>query len=391
MILGTAEQIQEKIDLALQLVKEEKNNDVRLALYNYIGNLYSALSTIKGRKVYPNKDKIFGGIDNYKRFMKKTDFLYDIYDDNFIRHKLFHREYFHQLLLETEGLFVDMVNENVDYREGDDTFTEDDFLTVFHDFLKSLGIEKLFDEILENNRIYSMNKGRNFEQYNGMTLYNPVTGESDILLNGFNYNVDSMFTLAHEMGHVYDGFRIFDDKDSERFLHYNFRSTYLEVILRLFERLFLDYLIKNNICREAALDKMVDMEINNHDYLVSAYTMSLLDDELLKYDRYHSLKPREIVSYVKDYFNDLETIKRLFSDKYIRLDEEVNYTYGDIMSMFLKDGVQAEGFSNLEFKEFLRTRIDDFNPEFIETHGFTPERYREKYIRDMKVLRKVIL
>ena len=47
--------------------------------------------------------------------------------------------------------------------------------------------------------------------------------------------------------------------------------------------------------------------------------------------------------------------------------------------------------SNLEFKEFLRTRIDDFNPEFIETHGFTPERYREKYIRDMKVLRKVIL
>ena len=184
-----------------------------------------------------------------------------------------------------------------------------------------------------------MNKGRNFEQYNGMTLYNPVTGESDILLNGFNYNVDSMFTLAHEMGHVYDGFRIFDDKDSERFLHYNFRSTYLEVISRLFERLFLDYLIKNNICREAALDKMVDMEINNHDYLVSAYTMSLLDDELLKYDRYHSLKPREIVSYVKDYFNDLETIKRLFPDKYIRLDEEVNYTYGDIMSMFLKDGV----------------------------------------------------
>ena len=75
MVLGTAEQIQEKINQALLLVKEEKNNDVRLALYNYIGNLYSALSTIKGRKVYPNKDKIFGGIDNYKRFMKKTDFL----------------------------------------------------------------------------------------------------------------------------------------------------------------------------------------------------------------------------------------------------------------------------------------------------------------------------
>ena len=38
MVLGTAEQIQEKINQALILVKEEKNNDVRLALYNYIGN-----------------------------------------------------------------------------------------------------------------------------------------------------------------------------------------------------------------------------------------------------------------------------------------------------------------------------------------------------------------
>ena len=60
MILGTEEQIQEKINQTLMLIKEEKNNDVRLALYNYIGNLYSALSTIKGRKVYPRKDKIFG-------------------------------------------------------------------------------------------------------------------------------------------------------------------------------------------------------------------------------------------------------------------------------------------------------------------------------------------
>ena len=60
MVLGTAEQIQEKIKQTLGLIKEEKNNDVRLALYNYIGNLYSALSTVKGRKVYPNKKRIFG-------------------------------------------------------------------------------------------------------------------------------------------------------------------------------------------------------------------------------------------------------------------------------------------------------------------------------------------
>lgn len=388
MVLGTAEEIQEKINQVLGLIKEEKNNDVRLALYNYIGNLYSALSTIKGRKVYPNKNKIFGGIDNYRRFIKKTDYLFDVYDDNFIKFKMFHRDYFHQLLLESEKLFVEMINENIDYRVEDNMLSEDDFLTIFHDFLQSIGLESFFDEIIKNGKLFSMNKDRDFEQYRGLTLYNPRTGESNILINGFEYSLDSMYTLAHEMGHVYDGFRIYDDKDSERYLHYNYRSVYLEVIPRLFERLFLDYLIKNNICRDAALDKLVDMEINNHDYLVSAYAMSLFDDKLLKDDRYHSLKPAEVVNIVKEYFSDLESIKELFSNKYIRLDEEINYTYGDIMSMFLKEGVQEEGFSNPLFKEFLRVRLEDFNPEFIERHELSSERYREKYIREIKVLRK---
>ena len=388
MVLGTAEEIQEKINQVLGLIKEEKNNDVRLALYNYIGNLYSALSTIKGRKVYPNKSKIFGGIDNYRRFIKKTDYLFDVYDDNFIKFKMFHRDYFHQLLLESEKLFVEMINENIDYRVENNMLSEDDFLTIFHDFLQSIGLESFFDEIIKNGKLFSMNKDRDFEQYRGLTLYNPRTGESNILINGFEYSLDSMYTLAHEMGHVYDGFRIYDDKDIERYLHYNYRSVYLEVIPRLFERLFLDYLIKNNICRDAALDKLVDMEINNHDYLVSAYAMSLFDDKLLKDDRYHSLKPAEVVNIVKEYFSDLESIKELFSNKYIRLDEEVNYTYGDIMSMFLKEGVQEEGFSNPLFKEFLRVRLEDFNPEFIERHELSSERYREKYIREIKVLRK---
>ncbi len=388
MVLGTEEQIQEKINQTLALIKEEKNNDVRIALYNYVGNLYSALSTIKGRKVYPNVEKIFGSKENYKRFMKKSDFLFDIYDDRFIKYKMFHRECFHQTLLSIEGLFVDMINDNVEYREGEDTFSEDDFLTVFYDFLKSLGIENLFEQVLEKNKIYSMNRHRNFEKFNGMTLYNPVTGDSDILINGFGYNLESMFTLAHEMGHYYDGFRILDDKDSEIFLHYNYRSVYLEVIPRIFERLFLEYLIKNNICRDAALDKLVDMEINNHDYLVSAYSMSLFDDELLKNGRYRFLKTKTILNIVKNYFDDLKVIKRLFSNKHLRLDEEINYTYGDIMSMFLADGIREEGFSNLEFKEFLRVRLEDFSPDFIESHEYTPERYREKYIREIKVLRK---
>ena len=58
------------------------------------------------------------------------------------------------------------------------------------------------------------------------------------------------------------------------------------------------------------------------------------------------------------------------------------------MSMFLADGIREEGFSNPEFREFLRVRLEDFSPDFIESHEYTPERYREKYIREIKVLRK---
>ena len=81
-------------------------------------------------------------------------------------------------------------------------------------------------------------------------------------------------------------------------------------------------------------------------------------------------------------------IKELFENKSIRLDEEINYTYGDIISMFLKDGVKEEGFACPEFREFLRVRFDDFSPDFIIEHGFIPAVYKEKYIDEIKILRK---
>ena len=299
MELGIYQDIEKRIDEVMELIKHEKNNTIRLSLYNYIGNLYSALGVIKGKKVYPIKSKIFGSIENYHRFMKKTDFLFDIFDDNFIKYKKFHSDYFYDILVNTEELFVDMINENVEYRDANNTFSESDFLTVFHDFCKSLGIEKLFDDLLKNRQIFSMCKGRNFEQYNGITLFNPVTGCMDVLVNDFGYNLDSMYTLAHEMGHVYDGERIIVDHDNEKYLNYNYKSVYLEVIPRVFERLFLEYLIKNNICRDAALDKMVDMEINNHDYMLSAYALSLLEPEYLKDDRYYSFGPDKMIDLIK--------------------------------------------------------------------------------------------
>ena len=388
MELGNALDIQDRIDKTLELIKTEKNNSIRLALYNYIGNLYSALGVIQGKKVYPIKSKVFGSIENYHRFMKKTDFLFDIFDDSFIKHKQFHSDLFYDILINTEELFVDMVNQNIDYRDADNTFSESDFLTIFHDFLKSIGLEKLFDNLLKNRQIFSMCKSRDFEQYNGLTLFNPVTGKMDVLINDFGYNLDSMYTLAHEMGHVYDGERIIEDHDNDRYLNYNYRSVYLEVIPRVFERLFLEYLIKNNICRDAALDKMVDMEINNHDYMLSAYALSLLDDEYLKDDRYYSLGPDKMIDLIKDNFKDLDSIKELFNNMNFRLDEEVNYTYGDIVSMFLKDGVREEGFFNPDFRKFMRIRLCDFDPKYIEESGFTPEEYRRRYVEEIKILCK---
>lgn len=384
---GREKEIRREIKNTLKLIKQEKDNNARLMFYNYIGNLYSALSVIRGKKMYPNERKIFGNLDNYQRFIKRTDFLMDRFTDNFIANQEFHQDYFNDLLVSIESTFMKNID-GADYSKQSDYFGEDDFLTVFHDFCQMLNLEDLYYDIFGNRRIFKMTRGKKFDNYLGMNLHNIMTGESKILIDSFDYNLDSMFTLAHESGHYYDQFEFIGRDKINDYVSYFFKSLYGEVIPRLFERLFLTYLIDNNIMQEKAIDKFIDVEIRNHDFLLSSYIMSLLEDRYLVKDRYMNLSDSNISQMVGKYFMNSEVIEDYLRTTRLNLTSDITYTYGDIVSLFLKEEVLAEGLDSTLMKKFNEIRCLEFNTDFFVKEGLSPERYAKFYEREVQLIKK---
>lgn len=384
---GSIKDIRREIRKILKLIKIEKDDTVRLMLFNYIGNLYSALSVIKDKKIYINQRKVFGNLSHFQIFIKQTDFLMDKFIENFIANQKFHQDYFNDLLINIEKIFINNVD-GVEYSKQSDYFNKEDFVTVFYDFCKSLNLEDLFDDIIKNKKIFKMIKGVGANDYIGLNLHNFMTGESRILIDSFDYNLDSMFTLVHEFGHYYDLMEFTGRDKIKEYASYTFKSLYGEVIPRLFEKIFLKFLIKNNIMQEKAIDKLMDVEIINHDFILNSYILSLLESKFLSKDNYMKLDNLEFAEMVSKYFENSDTIFNYLKNVKVDLRLDVTYTYGDIVSMFLKEEVLAEGLNGALIKKFNEIKCLEFNTDFFVNEELSPERYMAFYEKELQLIKK---
>jgi len=386
---GNQGDLEKKIKEALEMLKHEKDSNTRIILYNYIGNLYSALTVVSGKRMYPDKRKVFGTIGNFRKFMRKTDQYVKENLENFVFYKDFHQDYFNDVLFVSEESFVTRLNEETArYRSTEGKLSEKDFITIFHDFCSSLGLEKEYREIVYDKRLFFMTKGKAYDNYLGLTTHHPLTGESNIFIDHFQYDFESLFTLVHELGHYYD-LREFASRDTVRsFSDYTFKSLYQEVISRMFERLFLTFLIKKRIFLDEAIDKLIDVELINHDYMFSSYSFSLLDDDLLLSRKYMDLSREDIYQELASYFDcNQETFCKLVGNPENFM-EDVIYSYGDIFSMFLKEAVIAEGLNSPFMKKFQKERTKEFTNQFMLDEELDSSKYGELFKKEIQLIKK---
>ncbi|MCI8460305.1 MAG: oligoendopeptidase F family protein [Bacilli bacterium] len=383
---GTEKDIVKEINETMKMIKLEKNNSTGIALYNYIGNLYSALSVIRGREVYPSKRKIFGSLNDYRRFVKITDFLMDRFNDNFIFYKDFHQEYLNDILVEIEDNFINTLDEEMaTYSDESDYFGVNDFCLIFLDFCKSLGLEKFADEILKDGKIFCMTKGNGPDNYLGINLHNPLTGNSHILVHNFDYDLDSLFILVHETGHYYDLSEFDSSFKGTEYINYMFKSVYPEVMSKLFERLLLNFLIKNNIVKEKAIDKKIDAEILNHENILGAYILSLLGDGYLVKNRYMNLSNDRLRELITSGFVNMENLD--VEVEYLNLNDNVYYAYGSIISLFLEDEVLEDGFNSSLMRRFMDIRSQEFNEKFIEGEELLSGKFSKIYQKRLEIIK----
>ncbi len=252
--------------------------------------------------------------------------------------------------------------------------------------MQSLGLEKLFLNLVNNGQIYGV--GDSLEENSaGYTIFNPFTHESFVFINFFDYSVDSMFTLAHEIGHVYD-FDNFSENIKKNNI-YQYQSLYKEVISRLFERLFVDYMLRNDIKSKAVIDILFDMESNNYDFLSSSYVFSLLDSEYIRYDRYKTLSSDELASLIKKGFKGYKKARNFLEEGMaLDLDEDLTYFYGDIISMFLFERIKEDNYSLDSLKLFFEKCHGLFDVDSFMSVAGSSDKYLELYKKETKILVK---
>lgn len=369
-------------DAHIQL-KNARSLEERLAIANYLGNLYSSIICMGDVNFKFNKNHSFGGgKKRYDEIMGGLDEYSDAFILDFLHNKKFHNAYFGEILPEYEEELVDL---------GSLTFDEDpklsrkDFLAILSEFMNSLGQKDLFDKYYSGH-IYSSVIGQS-EGNLGFTLYNPISKDTDLFVRKLQYDINSLNTLVHEIGHGFD-LSVLDD-GIESYNRYFYLSVFGEVISKLYERLLFRFLVKNNICANSAKDKYVDFSIISHDYFLMTYLLSSLEDILLKSDKYIDCDSEYLASKVEEFVLDKKDIIEFFDRMgEIDLSESLSYAYGDVISLFLCDDVEKAGFTSDSFRDFLKERADFFNPDYLKRNGFGPKEYIKLYKDECRFVKK---
>ena len=382
-VVNDTQELRKKIDDSVQILKSSKSIAEKIAVSNYIENINDAITCVEEVDLELSEETIYGSLKDRRKYFKKLNIYQKQLLENFILNKMFHNSFMGEVLSGVEENFLDVEEKDLSPTTN---LSEEDYHDIFYQFMKSINLENLFDKYVKEKKIYSTSLEYSPSNL-GFTIYNPVKRDSDIFIFEFEYNIHSMFTLAHEFGHVYDLSHY--DEDILKFNNSSYRSFFGETISKTFERLFLDYMISNNILIDESLDKLFEMNLINHDYVLAAYMLSLLPDKYIENEAYTKLRKGKFIKLIKNEFISEEAVREfVFNSVGFNINEDFTYAYGDILSMFIKNEIDENGFSNDLLKEFFSKRCEVFSEEFFREWGMGPENYVKLHDKQMQYLKK---
>ena len=369
-------ELRKELLMAEKLLKETPDPEVRFAMVDYISNLKDL--------IYHGNNRIISYPSSYLQSAEhelECDKLNRYFLDDYLRNKALFRDYLFKILTEKE-------NNNHEYNGNDVPaieYSSKEFSEILYDFLKSIGLEKIFDRMIRNGVIYAIENDE--IESDGLILYNPINGNANIFIRRFKYTLEYMFTLIHELGHFFDlGLLGKNPKFSN---YYSYVSFMTEVISNLFTKLFLDFAIRNNL-EIGTIKKILDQY--NSDYYCEqfdAYMLSTLSSNEILSGNYIDIDEDQYYELFKDHFySKEEAIKQQNASGYLDLHRITQYSNGNVVSTFLADEAKKNGFYNHVFVDFLRNRYRRFDSKLFERNNWTPERFGKIYRKELEIFRK---
>lgn len=371
----------EKLETAKRQLENAKSREERLAISNYIYFVDSSIHSILPE--IPEDESLYQDTKDNRILDRK----FDVYDEkmmkNYLANKEFHRHFFEPIRMKSAH---ELRKLPIDDYVGITDLSEEDFYNILYEFMNKLGLSKTFDKFIKNKRIYK-SQIELIGEVTGTVLYNPISKDSDIVLDRAEYDIVSMYTLAHEFGHLYDMNHFNDVESYNRQYHLSFND---EIISKTFERLFVDFLLENNILYDEAMDQLFDMYAGNHEFILTAYIISLLPDIYIREaNPYIKITPTKIYKLVERYFSRKDPIKHFVNGmKKVAIQDTYKYAYGDVISMILRERVKEDNFSLDAIDRFISLKEDLFNPEMLEKLKVDPKTYVKLYKKDIELLKK---
>lgn len=374
---GTINDINKEISQMKEALRHTIGKEERVAINNYLCNLYRAKEEITGKSYQSDMSKIFSKTNTYKEYLRTLSKYEMTLIDDYLKHRNYHKDIIDEILSEVENAIEDIYsNEEI----KPTILSERDFKEIFMDFLKEYKLDGLFEKLIKKRSIFITNLG--YGNDSGFSLFNPITNKGMLFILKLAYTLPSMFTLAHEVGHIFDYTDITESQDKKNI--YMYENFFGEVISKLFERLFLSYLIKKNILSEEAKDKLTKMLINNYDFLLTTYILNLLDEDTYLSGKYHYMSGSQVYEKVKDNFkSESEIFDFLVDFNYFDVLENFTYVYGDILSLHLQEAVESEGLDTSLLNKFKKQRFKHFDEELLKENDINPKKYMKLYRRDI--------
>lgn len=384
IITGNEHDLKQLIEGAYKRLDQTRDNTERYVLIDYLYQLHEAYRAMTGTKSMLNERSAFRTNSQARKYTQYIDSLFGRLDDEFIKYKGYHREFFDAMLSindnELDGL-ADTV-----FSTGYQTMSKEEFSEYFFEFLKEYGLEEMFDKFITGRKIFNrpLNDG---EMYTGTVLHDPRKKRSSIMLCDFEYNVPYMLTLGHEFGHAYDLSKL-NKKELDTYMRYSYSSVYGETIALLFEKLFYDFLFRKKYRMDDLKEIYSEFSFEGKNYVLDAYILSLLDDKSIRNLSLDAVSDGEIVNQVSEYFTRHDELCDHLDGRDLSTWKTPLYAYGDYFSTILKDSVHKEGLDSRLMRKFMSLRTGEFNPDLLEDRGFELEDYQKIYRRDISRLKK---
>lgn len=284
--------------------------------------------------------------------------------DNFIENKDEHLSLVNCVFNDNKDICIPILDEYLE----EEFLSDEEMYEIMSDYFLSandmIGYETL-KKTVEENKMYMLELD-NFS-CSGITFLNTFLNDFRVIIDEatISNSIGLMTTIMHEIGHVIDYTYL-----RNNLVYYSTKSIFIETLSSMYEKDFLDYLIRNSIYKRKAIERITDFYGNMYDELNSIALSCNIPDRLLRREKYKKITREKLYRKVSEEAELLVPLEEFPLPQSIDVLESLKYGYGEVLATyFLRLKKTDYDKYQDEFSKFMELRTDYFPKNFLEKIG----------------------